>query len=255
MVGKEQQYSSKATETSRATSETTRDSTEIFELVAANKPLLQGDILFLCPYLYPIKIDMDTTKNEDEREHRIWTQEWNVIVLGHSCDIDNTKIDLVLICPIWEINSFFKNCAKRFKKDENYRNKFKGEEDFKSKIMQLISEAADAKAFGYAILKGADLKGDDELPEIKTEPMIVDFTNTYTLPLDFLNEFAKTDKNNTWRLRLKTEYRADLMAKFSYFLSRAVLSRKVFDYKTHIKPIIKMEVIDKILNGEEPEKK
>lgn len=186
---------------------------------------------------------MDVTKKEDEREHKIWTQEWNTIILGHSCDIENEKVDLVLICPIWEINSYFKNCARRYKKDAKYRSKFDNDvKKFKNNINILIRKATEGQAFGYNILKGAGL------PDIQTEPLLVDFSNTYTLPLDFLYEFSKTDKNNVRRLRLKMEYRIDLISKFNYFLLRAVLPKSDFDYDRDIKPLIKGAEIDKILN-------
>jgi len=54
-------------------------------------------------------------------------------------------------------------------------------------------------------------------PNFETEPWLVDFTNTYALPLDFLKDFCETDENNTYRLRLKTDYRSDLIGKFNYF--------------------------------------
>jgi len=199
---------------------TKSESLEVFQVITGRMSPEQGDILFSCPYIYPIEVDFEkkTTKQ--------WVQKWHVIILGNSCDIEQDKVDLVLLCPIWEINKYIENCKERFKLDEKYRKKFKNDEkELENQVKQLIKGASEDKRFGYTILPGVSQ------PNFETEPWLVDFTNTYTLPLDFLKDFCGADENNTFRLRLKTDYRSDLIGKFNYFLLRVVLPSHEFNYK------------------------
>jgi hypothetical protein len=126
--------------------------------------------------------------------------------------------------------------------DERYRSNFENDQKkFKDDITSLIADAAGGKRLGYVVLKEALLR------EKHTEPWLVDFTNAYALPLSFLNIFYQTDENNEFRLRLTPDYRTDLIARFSYFLLRAVLPKEDFSFKANIKPNIDYDKINSIL--------
>lgn len=213
---------------------TTPDDLEIFNVFYESLPPEQGDILFSCPYIYP---------HIKDGKLQTWRAEWDIMILGHSCDIENVKVDLVPVCPIWEINQYRISCAERLKLDVKYQSRFKNAEDFKKKVGDTIKDASKGDLFAYTVLKGVPLK------EGRTEPFLVDFANTYSLSLDSLNEFSKTDENKKLRARLKTDYKTDLIGKFNYFLSRAALPTSDFNYKKNIKKIIDDTEVDKILSS------
>ncbi len=213
-------------------------------------PPEQGDILFSCPYVYPY-IDI-------KGDVKPYSEPWDAIILGHSCDIQNLKVDLVLLCPIWEIINYYVSCIQRLDDDAKYREKIRNilkerktpkelnPKEFKNYVTEIFQNACTDKLLGYAMLPSAPAS--TKHPN-GSEPLLVDFTNAYSLPLDFIKEFSKKDKNV--RLRLTADYRIDLVSRFNYFLVRASVPTKELNYKDHIAPIIKKSEseIDNKLNS------
>jgi hypothetical protein len=232
----------------------TRDPLDVFIEVNGTEPLKQGDILF-APYIYPLNIDFATGNplKIDFATGRIkaWIHRMNVVVLSHSCALEGGKVDLVLLSPIWEITDYVKDCFKRLKIDSKYYARFfkngKFDKDtFKSsRITNLIGGAISGSEYGYTVLKGAPVS--EKFPA-GTEPLLADFNNTYSLPIDFIEYFIKTDEKNARRLRLVGDTKMDLLSRFNYFLLRAALPREELSYKNHVKPIVDALNIDKMLD-------
>ncbi len=226
------------TDGGNSTSNTTKSGanskpSEFFDLKYDRPVLQQGDVLFGCPYIYPFyngsKLD-------------VYSEPWDIIILGHSCDIEWNKVDLLIVCPIWQLNEYFKSCANRLKTDKKYFREFKNAQEFKDYIKGIIRDANKGRRVGFTMLKEAPTR------EGHTEPFLVDFTNAYSLPLDFVKHFADTDEQNNVRLRLKEGYTTDLIGRFAYFLSRALPPNAQFSYENHIEPVINESDIDTIIN-------
>ena len=217
---------------------------EIFDEIDNLVPLRQGDTLAKCPYIYPIPIP---ELSDGVTTLPAWVQRFNVVVLSHSCDLEHSKTELVLLIPIWEITDYVKTCCERLRDDKEYCARFVSKKKFEEKIVnEFIKNATTDKLQGYTVIKGAPPS--EKYPE-GTEPWLVDFTNAYSLPCDYVDNFALMDANNSKRLRLRPDYRIDLVCKFSYFLQRGVLPSKALDYDKVIKPITNELKVMELLVG------
>jgi hypothetical protein len=67
--------------------------------------LLQGDVIYDCPVLVPFdEIPEGNGGNEYALEGELLT--YDVIVMSQSCDLEQEKLDLVLVCPHWSVKEF-----------------------------------------------------------------------------------------------------------------------------------------------------
>ena len=152
--------------------------------------LEQGDILEGCPIFLP---PSNLTLNSLEANFRL-TQR-NVIVMSQSCDMvkGREKITQVLLCFLWN----------RSEHTQGHLSTDKG-----------MEEARRGQLPAHHVLDECKLRN------IKREFRIVDFQNTYTLPLDFCREFAAKSSN---RIRLLPPYREQLSQAFARFFMRVGL--------------------------------
>lgn len=194
-------------------------------IVDSSFPIEQGDIFNECPYGFPVHIDTENLENSITE----YTT-YNVIVIGQSCDILNDKVEMVVLCPIWEFSDYINYCKEKYKTDEKYRAKFKSKQSFIDSMKNLHKDTKELKRLGYHLIKECNLPG------FNKEPLLVDFGNMYSLPPDFVKWFAENDKNNIYRLRLLPEYRVDLIARFNYMFVRGALPKgyKIEDIKVEI---------------------
>ena len=168
-----------------------------YELVSGSS-ILQGDFIDRCTVIVPCR-DTDIPASEGIPKLKAGITEYNVIVMSQSCDIEQGKVDLVLVSPSWpleklgEKNSVFKS-PKEFLKWKN--------------------ELRKGNALGYHLLNKCELEG------VERNYMVVDFRNVYSLPLEFLKVLAdKADK----RIRLLPPYREHLSQAFARFFMRVGL--------------------------------
>jgi hypothetical protein len=172
--------------------------------------LEQGDIIRFCPDAKPTHIDVATGTGTFD------FNEFNVVVLTQSCDIDKNKVERVLLCPIWKITDYFRYLRARYEKDVGYKAKFKSDEDFVEKSRSLHGNIYAGKVNGLQLLK-------ENVEDSKMEPYVVDFGNIYSLPCSYIKSTILTDPRNSERNRLLPEFRIDLQAKFFTFLARGSL--------------------------------
>jgi hypothetical protein len=118
--------------------------------------------------------------------------------MSQSCDLEQDKLDLVLVCPHYAFSQFVETQTK---KDFFKSSRFK-------------AELKQGYIPGYHLLNKCDLEG------WVTEPRIVDFRNVYSLPLPFLKQFADTRGE---RLRLLPPYREHLSQAFARYFMRVGL--------------------------------
>jgi hypothetical protein len=163
-----------------------------YDIVDADKTLMQGDFMSSCPVIVP-----SSSIGEGRIEGRISAEiiKYDVIVMSQSCDLAHHKLDNVLVSPIWPIsemgseNDFFKSR--------------KGKESLRQGNLS-----------GYHLLNRCELEG------FETDFQVVDFRNVYGVPLDFLIELSK---RNGKRLRLLPPYREHLSQAFARFFMRVGL--------------------------------
>ncbi len=187
--------------------------------------LEQGDIIRFCPDAKPLQIDIPNKTGVFDYG------EFNVVVLSQSCDIDKDKIDRIILCPIWKVNSYFRYQAERYITEPEFRAKFNGVRDFIGKMENLLGNIYANKVNGLRMLK-------ENVEDSVIEPYIVDFGNIYTLPRGYIKTIIENDPRNSERLRLLPEFRIDLQAKFFNFLARGALPEGSMPRKIKIDPLI-----------------
>jgi hypothetical protein len=158
-----------------------------YEIVEGDR-LLQGDFIKQCQIILPPNtIELGKVHAE--------VIEYDVVIMSQSCDLEQKKLELVLVCPIWSLSEFeIKN------------------PNFKSGKMK------ESLRRGY--LPGYHLLNKCEIDGFQTDYLIVDFRNVYSVPFDFIVELAKKKGK---RLRLLPPYREHLSQAFARFFMRVGL--------------------------------
>ncbi|WP_017719899.1 hypothetical protein [Kamptonema formosum] len=156
--------------------------------------LRQGDLLDGCPVLLP-SVKLLETSEGNEYELDGYIQEFDVIVMSQSCDLEQEKLDLVLVCPHWSL--------EEFGRENDYFKSRKGKEDLRRGNIP-----------GYHVLRRCDLEG------WNSDTRVVDFRNVYSLPYPFLKSLAA---KRGQRLRLLSPYREHLSQAFARFFMRVGL--------------------------------
>jgi len=158
-----------------------------FTVVDSDVNLLQGDFIKECPVVIP--------PIELSGEVEITIEQYDVTIMSQSCDLEQDKLDLVLVCPIWPLPVFEE-------KDSYYKSK-EAKESLRRGYLP-----------GYHLLNRCDLSG------FEMDYLVVDFRNVYGVPFDFLKDFVKKRGK---RLRLLPPYREHLSQAFARFFMRVGL--------------------------------
>jgi len=159
-----------------------------YAIVDGKQPLLQGDFINSCPVVIP-PLAMDSPVVPAE------VIEYDVAILSQSCDLEQGKIDLVLVCPVWPLSEF------------ESRSEF-----FKSRKGK---EALRQGNFpGYHLLNKCGING------FETDYLVVDFRSVYSVAFNLLLELGR---KNDKRLRLLPPYREHLSQAFARFFMRVGL--------------------------------
>lgn len=162
--------------------------------------LEQGDFVDSCQVVIPnyIPIDMiKETMHDVSASYQVETHAmtYNVVIVSQSCDLDNAKVDYVLVCPRWPYSEVVKNNPKFGKKDAFDRIK-------------------QGKEYRYCML------GECDLPDLLSEIQIVDLNMVFSIPYDIMRQIALSKGK---RLRLRSPYKERLAQAFAYFHMRVAL--------------------------------
>jgi hypothetical protein len=183
-----------------------------YELINFSNEITQGDIIFGCPIPLHDKDLFDSIADQKkEHEASITIQQINAIILSQACDIKNNKIDTIVLCAIWKLQTLIDN--NKYYQSSNARESLR---QGKEPAYHLLSEySKEDFIFDFSV---------------------VDFHRIYTLPKDYLKKIAL---NNTQRLRLLPPYREHLSQAFARYFMREGLpldidSKKI---KTYTKAI------------------
>ena len=155
--------------------------------VAGDEPLAQGDFFGDCPVLIPQAVVEEDTELEAD------IQVYDVVAMSQSCDLQHGKLQLVLVCPVWDLAMFGKHNS-RYATD-------KGKEELRR-----------GDAPGYHLLNRCDVEA------YERGYCVVDFRNVYGVPFDYL-----AAQREAPRLRLLPPYREHLAQAFARFFMRVGL--------------------------------
>ena len=167
-----------------------------YAIVNDKEPLLQGDFINSCSVVIPpAAIECGKVSAE--------VIEYDVAIMSQSCDLEERKIDLVLVCPFWPLTEFGE-------KNPYYRGK-EGKEALRRGYLP-----------GYHLLNKCEIKG------FETDYLVVDFRSVYSVPFDSILGLARKRER---RLRLLPPYREHLSQAFARFFMRVGLPVDISPFK------------------------
>ncbi|MDX2305598.1 MAG: hypothetical protein NW226_22510 [Microscillaceae bacterium] len=159
--------------------------------------LHQGDFIRDCPIIVPPK-DLEEGKTYD-----LQADIMDVIILSQSCDLENSKTEIVLVCPFF---TFF-----------DYKESLQPGEQKKEAVKKHFERLKQGIQPNYHLLNKDKNKGLDDY-------LIVDFRNVYGIHIEFLQEYVKSLEN---RVRLLPPYREHLSQAFARFFMRVGLPQNI----------------------------
>lgn len=178
-----------------------------YDVVASETRLTQGDLIFDCPVLQwqstPIREKEDS---KEQLKSAIDAVVADVIVMTQACDLEQEKIQNVILCPHYPLSEY---------------------KDIWTKAKQEINQNITAKAWkrecedirngfvwNLAILNST-------MGELSIEHRIVDFHEVFSIPLVFIESLIR--QRQVPRLRLRSPYREHLSQAFARFFMRVGL--------------------------------
>ncbi|WP_129671897.1 hypothetical protein [Candidatus Chloroploca sp. Khr17] len=161
-----------------------------YETANPEEGITQGEIIRNCPVVIPPDT-IDLAHNSID----VKVRSYDVIIMSQACDLENQKLDVVVVCGLWKFSDF------------EGTNQY-----FKSKAGKEALRRGNVP--GYNLLNKCDLEG------AEFEFSVVDFRNIFGLPFNFLTQFTKT---NPPRVRLLPPYREHLSQAFARYFMRVGL--------------------------------
>lgn len=166
------------------------------QLPPGNETLEQGDFAPDCSIVLP------PTELYEGQEIDITIQKRDVIILSQSCDLENGKIDRVMVCPYFGIEQYWSFFGSLSKKD-------------KKSMLKKLQQSG---------LPGAHLL--HPLPNAK-QPIVVDFRNIYGIPFPYLQAYCASMD----RYRLLPPYKEHLSQAFARYFMRVGLPASIPPYE------------------------
>ncbi|MDZ7762216.1 MAG: hypothetical protein U5L00_18435 [Desulfovermiculus sp.] len=147
--------------------------------------LHQGEIITDCDVFFP-RIEADPSNNEMEE---FLTKKENVIILSHSCDLQNLKktVNQVLLCPFWPISQIEKTNA--------YLSSTIGKEECRRGMLPCLEMLNEYRG-----------------SEWSQEVSVVSFFDVYSLPIDYLQNLVS---NRSIRPVLNSPYKEHIAQSFA----------------------------------------
>jgi hypothetical protein len=162
--------------------------------------LRQGDYIFNCPV--PVFAEQ-FPERQNEIEIAVDIEFYDLIVVTQSCDLEQNKIRLVAMCPIYSLENYEAINVE-------FVRKGRWEEVRKGRI------------------EGLYLLSSTTNPENNRECLVVDFREIYSLPFEFLTKHADSLES---RRRLKSPYLEHFSQAFARFFMRVGLPANIPPFK------------------------
>jgi hypothetical protein len=166
----------------------------------------QGDFIPNCPIIQPPN-NFNLKKGQILIDQELVIKTLDTVVLSQSCDLENDKIEIVLVCPFYSIDYFLEGLPQSDRVG-------KGRE----RILRALKQGN---------LPPYHLLNRDEENEILNF-LIVDFRNVYGVNFEFLKKYAPTLAK---RQRLLPPYREHLSQAFARFFMRVGLPTDIVELR------------------------
>lgn len=162
-----------------------------YTVVSNSSELQQGDLIEACPIVIP------PPSLTEGGEYSVDVKFADVVVISQSCDLENDKIDLVLVCPYYSLTELAKQ--------------------FGDSAKTLFNKLSKGQLIAYHLLDKDVTKRVNDYP-------VVDFSNVYGVNITYLRNHTKEYKT---RARLLPPYREHLSQSFARFFMRVGLPSNI----------------------------
>lgn len=172
---------------------------EPFWMQVNESDLRQGDYLTNCF----VPVSFFEASSLEEQGLEVEVQERDLIVLTQSCDLENKKVRLVSLCPIYTLPEFEavnSDFIRKGKWNEVRKGRVEG--------LHLLASPID--------------------PVNSRGALVVDFAEIYSLPFNYLTQHA-TQLDQRWRL--KSPFLEHFSQTFARFFMRVGLPSSVPEFK------------------------
>lgn len=175
-----------------------------YETVEDSNEIRQGDFVLECPIIIPPS-NFNFTNDDGEIPYyeNLSIKALNTIVVSQSCDLENGKIEIVLVCPFYSLEEFIGYLPTS---DQTGKGRQKKLEALKQ-----------GNLHSYHLLNREAAKGLNDF-------CVVDFRNVYGVNFQFLKEYVATIHS---RMRLLPPYREHLSQAFARFFMRVGLPNDI----------------------------
>ena len=188
-----------------------------YEIVAPDAPLSQGDIVFACPVIRwsrDLPVDVTTTEGREALKAAYRVEVADVIVLTQACDLEQEKVDSVVLCPHFALSAY------RAAWEEDMQRRGQGITD--RAWNRRVQEISNLSIHNFYLL--------DNSPDgpVQMEHRVVDFYDVYTVPRSVLEGLLKARAEP--RLRLMPPYSEKVSQQFGHLFSRIALPHPVSNW-------------------------
>jgi hypothetical protein len=176
-----------------------------YETLANSDEIRQGDFIPECPILIPpSNLNLAQAEGDEVDFHdTITVQTFNTVVVSQSCDLENNKLEIVLVCPIISLSDFFEQMPES---DRSGRGRTKKLDNLKQGNLPPY----------HLLHRDTDFGVEDF--------QVVEFRNVYGVNFHFLKTYAQTIGS---RARLLPPYREHLSQAFARFFMRVGLPNDI----------------------------
>lgn len=182
-----------------------------YDFEYAHTRLSQGDIILNCPILTWNDPNITEPHSPDKLKAFVTALSCDVVVMTQACDLEQNKVDKVVLCPHTSLSAYKTVWETEFRK----KGQVPSEKSWKSWCDRIKS----GYTWNLTFLNSC------EIGENKIDVRVVDFQEVYTLPRSFLeNELAQ---RSVGRFRLRPPYREHLSQAFARYFMRVGLPSSV----------------------------
>lgn len=174
-----------------------------YQILNNSGEIMQGDFIPECPIIIPPSNLGDLTEEENNYEDFLTVQTLNTVVLSQSCDLEQNKIDIALVSPIYSLEEYFGQLPE-------------GERIGKPREKRLKLLRQGNIAAHHLLNKDPEKNVNDF--------QVVDFRHVYGVNLEYLKTHAVQIES---RVRLLPPYREHLSQAFARFFMRVGLPNDI----------------------------
>lgn len=180
-----------------------------YEEVEASSKLTQGDIIENCPIVAWTSQPIQLEGNEESLNliGMVEAVEADVIVMTQACDIEQEKVNNVVLCPHLSLSDFREVWESEMERD--------GQNPTPKAWRGYYKRICDGHIWNLTILNSGNCES------LITEHRIVDFHEVFTIPRTFLESLL--EQRGRPRLRLLPPYREHLSQAFARYFMRVGL--------------------------------